>query len=141
MWTRHLAIALCASWHAAFGSVAATAQEPDPQAGRALFQSYCAQCHGADATGNGPMAEIIAIETPDLTTLAARNGGVFPLEAVARQIDGRAPVLAHGGDMPVFGPFLDSDEQLVFRLPSGQPMMTGRPVADLVAYLDSLQGG
>jgi hypothetical protein len=85
------------------------------------------------------MAEVLAIATPDLTGLAARNGGVFPLEGVARQIDGRAPLLAHGGTMPIFGPFLDSDEHVVFRLSNGQPMMTGLPVAELVVYLQSIQ--
>jgi mono/diheme cytochrome c family protein len=117
----------------------AGAQAPDPQSGQALFVTHCAQCHGADARGTGPMAEIIAIDTPDLTGLSARNGGAFPLEAVARQIDGRAPLLAHGGDMPVFGPFLDSDGRAVFELPSGQPMMTSVPVADLLVFLQTVQ--
>ena len=121
-------------------AVGAAAQDPDPAAGQALFAAHCAQCHGADATGNGPMAEILAVPTPDLTQLAARNGGVFPMEAVARQIDGRAPVLAHGGTMPIFGPFLSSDGQAVFRLPSGQPMMTGMPVAALIVWLEGVQG-
>lgn len=85
------------------------------------------------------MAEMLAIATPDLTGLAARNRGVFPLEAVARQIDGRDAVLAHGGDMPIFGPFLDSDRSIAFKLPSGQPMMTGLPLANVIVYLESLQ--
>jgi len=118
---------------------AASAQEPDPQDGRDLYRTYCWQCHGRDATGNGPMAEMLAIETPDLTRLAARNDGTFPLEAVARQIDGRAPVLAHGGEMPLFGPVLDSDQQVALALPSGQPMMTGLPLANVIAYLQSVQ--
>ena len=47
---------------------AANAQEPDPQDGRDLYQTYCWQCHGREATGNGPMAEMLAIETPDQLT-------------------------------------------------------------------------
>jgi len=117
----------------------ASAQEVDLQAGRDLFMTHCWQCHGQDASGNGPMAEVLAITTPDLTRLAARNGGVFPLEAVARQIDGRAVVLAHGGEMPIFGPFLDTAKMIALRLPSGQPMMTGVPLANVVVYLESLQ--
>lgn len=85
------------------------------------------------------MAEMLAIATPDLTGLSARNGGVFPLEAVARRIDGRDAVLAHGGDMPIFGPFLESDASVAFQLPSGQPMMTGLPLANVIGYLQSLQ--
>ena len=117
----------------------AAAQEVDPEAGRDLFMSYCWQCHGHEATGNGPMAEMIAIETPDLTRLASRNGGVFPLEAVAQKIDGRASVLSHGGEMPIFGPFLETDKLVALPLPSGQPMMTGLPLAQLLVYLEILQ--
>ncbi|MFW8595080.1 c-type cytochrome [Cribrihabitans neustonicus] len=118
---------------------AAGAQEPDAEDGRNLYITYCWQCHGLNAAGNGPMAEMLAIDTPDLTRLAARNGGEFPLEAVARQIDGRAPLLAHGGEMPLFGAALDSDRKVALQLPSGQPMMTGVPLANVIAYLQSVQ--
>lgn len=101
--------------------------------------TYCWQCHGQDASGTGPMAEMLAISTPDLTRLAARNNGVFPLEAVARQIDGRDVLLAHGGEMPIFGPLLDSDKAIALPLPSGQPMMIGLPLANVIVYLTSLQ--
>ena len=106
---------------ASFGSV--SAQDADPEAGRNLFVSYCSQCHGFDATGVGPMAELLAIATPDLTTLAATNGGVFPTEAVAKKIDGRAPVLAHGGDMPLLGTFFDTGTSVAIRMPDGQSMI------------------
>lgn len=117
----------------------ASAQEMDLQAGRDLYMTHCWQCHGQDATGNGPMAEMLAITTPDLTGLAARNDGVFPLEAVARQIDGRDALLAHGGEMPIFGPFLETGKAVALRLPSGQTMMTGLPLANVIVYLESLQ--
>lgn len=117
----------------------ASAQEVDVQAGRDLYMTHCWQCHGQDASGNGPMAEMLAITTPDLTRLAARNSGVFPLEAVARRIDGRDPLLAHGGEMPIFGPFLETDKAVAFQLSSGQPMMTGLPLANVIVYLESLQ--
>jgi mono/diheme cytochrome c family protein len=118
---------------------AASAQEPTADGGRDLYMTYCVQCHGADAQGDGPMAEMLAIDTPDLTGLAFRNAGNFPTEAVVRQIDGRAPVLAHGGDMPVFGPFFARDKGFVLKLPSGQPMMTSLPLANLIVYLESIQ--
>ena len=115
------------------------AQEADAEKGQALFASYCAQCHGADAKGGGPMAEMLAIETPDLTVLSRGNDGVFPTFEVATKIDGRAQVLAHGGDMPLFGPFLDSDQFVALSLPNGQPMMTGLPLANVLVYLESIQ--
>jgi len=85
------------------------------------------------------MAELLAISIPDLTRLAAENSGVFPLYAVARQIDGRNALLAHGGEMPIFGRFLETDQVVAFRLPSGQVMMTSQPLANLIVYVESLQ--
>jgi mono/diheme cytochrome c family protein len=117
----------------------AAAQDPDIQAGKEVFALSCVQCHGIDATGDGPMAELIAIDTPDLTGLARRNDGIFPTLDVAQKIDGRAQLLAHGGDMPVFGRFLDRDQSVALRLPNGQPVMVTQPLADLVVYLESLQ--
>jgi mono/diheme cytochrome c family protein len=119
---------------------AVSAQEVDIDDGRELYMTYCWQCHGSEGTGNGPMAEILAITTPDLTRLAAENQGEFPLEVVARQIDGRAPLLAHGGEMPVYGDFLDTGQNVALALPSGQPMMTGLALANILTYLESLQG-
>lgn len=124
---------------AASAAGTASAQELDTRAGRDLYMTYCWQCHGLDASGNGPMAEMLAISTPDLTGLSARNNGEFPLDAVAMQIDGRAPVLAHGGEMPIFGPSLESDRKVALPLSSGQPMMTDVPLANLIIYLESLQ--
>lgn len=117
----------------------AVAQEVDPEFGRELFQTYCWQCHGSDATGDGPMAEMLAISTPDLTQLSARNSGNFPTAKTAQKVDGRAPLLAHGGDMPIFGPVLESDQTIPLRLSDGQPMILPMPLADLVAYLKSIQ--
>ena len=118
---------------------AASAQEIDVEDGKTLFLNSCWQCHGLDAKGFGPMAEMLAIETPDLTELTKRNGGVFPTEAVAMQIDGRSPVLAHGGEMPIFGQSLESDQNVALRMNSGQQLMTGVPLANVIVYLESLQ--
>ena len=118
---------------------AALAQEVDVEDGKNLFLNSCWQCHGLDAKGSGPMAEMLAIETPDLTQLSKRNGGEFPTEAVAMQIDGRSPVLAHGGEMPIFGPSLESDQNVTLRMKSGQQLMTGVPLANVIVYLESLQ--
>lgn len=117
----------------------ASAQEADVEAGKNLFLTSCWQCHGLDAKGYGPMAEMLAIETPDLTELSKRNGGVFPTEAVAMQIDGRSPLLAHGGEMPIFGPAFESDKNVTLRMKSGQQIMTGLPLANVIVYLESLQ--
>ena len=125
---------------AAIMTTGLSAQELDVDDGRALFKTYCWQCHGLNAKGNGPMAEMLAIPTPDLTALSDRNGGTFPVATVAIKIDGRSPMLAHGGDMPLFGPVLSSDQNVALATPTGQPMMVGLPLANLIAYLMSVQG-
>ena len=72
--------------------------------GRALFETYCAVCHGKSGRGDGPLAERMKTPPPDLTLFAARNGDKFPSALVQRIIDGRQPLPGHGGpEMPVWG--------------------------------------
>jgi mono/diheme cytochrome c family protein len=72
-------------------------------AGAALFRTYCASCHGADAHGAGPVADQLRKLPPDLTEFAARNGGTFPSERLRGIIDGHG-VPSHGDrEMPVWG--------------------------------------
>lgn len=127
---------LAAAATAVFGPTAVAAQ--DRAEGAALYARFCATCHGADARGTGPTAEIMSIAPTDLTGLAAANEGVFPLQAVVFQIDGRSLNVAHGGPMPVFGPFFEGDDTAL-KTASGQPLLTSRPIADLVAWIESQQ--
>lgn len=112
--------------------------EPDPVAGEGVFQTFCAACHGADAKGNGPMTEVLTLIPPDLTQLRASNGGVFPVFDVLRQIDGRDPMLAHGGEMPLFGQLFEFPDTAI-ATDSGQPILTAQPLADVAAWLESVQ--
>jgi mono/diheme cytochrome c family protein len=74
--------------------------------GQALFMSYCAVCHGKAANGHGPMAQILKVKVPDLTEIAKRNGGNFPVDAVQKRIEGSASAdVSHGTkEMPIWGP-------------------------------------
>lgn len=96
-----------AGFSTAFAShpVRAAAPELDLAAGRSLFVTYCASCHGRDGRGNGPVAQALKVPPKDLTKYAANNGGRFPAVQVVRTIDGRAPgVREHGPiEMPVWG--------------------------------------
>ncbi len=85
------------------------------------------------------MAEMLAIRTPDLTKLAGENDGVIPIVRIAEQIDGRSQLLAHGGEMPIFGAVFETDQQIAVALTNGQPMMVGLPLANLLAFLESIQ--
>ncbi len=87
----------------------ANAQKPF-DLGKSEFESKCVICHGPAAKGDGPylkfmnLHELKAKGSGDLTLLAQRNGGVFPLKKVYEYIDGTAEVLAHGPrEMPIWG--------------------------------------
>ena len=82
----------------------AAAPAPADQLGAAEFDTSCAACHGTDAAaGDAPLAGLLTVPVPDLTTLAARNDGRFPMLEVMQIIDGRSGVRGHGGPMPVWG--------------------------------------
>lgn len=117
--------------------LAASAQ--DAENGAAIFAHYCATCHGLDATGQGPMAPVLIVQPTDLTRLAETNGGQFPMTRVVMRIDGREPLVSHGSPMPVYGPLFDEEANATLKADSGQPIMTSKPAADLVAYLQMLQ--
>lgn len=67
------------------------------------YRNSCAQCHGPDGKGNGPMADYITESPSDLTTLSKDNGGTFPVQSVYETIDGTAEFGAHGRSMPIWG--------------------------------------
>jgi len=77
--------------------------------GPAVFQAYCAVCHGKNAMGGGPAASALKRKPPDLTLLSRRNGGIFPFEGVQKIISGNGPgIPAHGSrEMPIWGPIFD----------------------------------
>ena len=74
--------------------------------GPALYKAYCAVCHGPNARGGGPMAMSLKVPPPDLTRIAARNGGVWSQARIERIISGEDPLPGGHGTraMPVWGP-------------------------------------
>src|SRR5437868_7132354 len=72
--------------------------------GKDLYGKFCASCHGETGRGDGPVSKSIAVEVPDLTLLARRQGGTFQRDRVEKIIDGRYILGAHGTrTMPVWG--------------------------------------
>jgi mono/diheme cytochrome c family protein len=114
------------------------ASAQNAEEGAALFQWYCASCHGINADGAGPMAPVLLVQPTDLTALSAASGGVFPIVRVMQRIDGRDQLVSHGSQMPVYGPVFQGDD-VALKTPSGQPVLMGRSVADLVLYLQEIQ--
>jgi hypothetical protein len=122
----------------AFLSAPALSQDADP--GRTEYMIACAGCHGESAKGDGPIAGLLEIHTPDLTRMAERADGTFPYEQAVLVVDGRNEIRAHGSDMPVWG-----DRYFVSAMSSdgldpqqGDMVARGRILA-LVNYLSSIQ--
>lgn len=88
--------------------------------GRQSFKVYCGSCHGADAKGDGPLADVLNIAPTDLTSISEKNGGQFPFDGMRKKIDGREKVRGHGSrDMPVWGDAFkttDTDKQAQERI-------------------------
>ncbi len=117
---------------------ASPALAQDVDAGKADYERYCAACHGIAADGRGSMQPVLVVPPTDLTRLTEANAGVFPLARVIKRIDGRDPLVSHGSPMPVYGDFFEGEDMTV-KTPAGQPVLSSRPVVDLVTYLQSLQ--
>ena len=102
--------------------------------GARLYFNHCAACHGSDGEGGGPVASTMRITIPNLRSLATRNGGVFPAEAVTAYIDGREAPAAHGDrQMPIWGDVFRGPEQ-------GTAERTARRrIAALVELIASMQ--
>ena len=84
-------------------SGAAIAQTTKVDLGKREFDASCAVCHGTSGKGNGPYVEFLKRSPTDLTTMAKRNGGVFPVNRTYETIEG-ANVPGHGSrDMPIWG--------------------------------------
>lgn len=113
----------------------AAAPEVSRERGAQLYAQTCVSCHGADASGTGPLAADLPVPPTDLTRLAAENGGDFPYARVMEQIHGY-PGRFHV--MPEFGPLLAGPE-VAWRGPDGTTLRTPRPLLDLAEYLASIQ--
>jgi mono/diheme cytochrome c family protein len=116
--------------------------------GQAEYQSGCASCHGVDAKGNGPVSKELKIRPADLTVLAKKNNGVFPVNAVYEIIDGRASIPSHGTrEMPIWGwRFVPSEhfnlkrtDDYIYSSPeSPEPVVHSRILA-VIDYLNRVQ--
>src|SRR6266700_2336278 len=100
---------LAVVWWPLLGMILAAAQ-PQSVPGEAVrgghhdFIRYCSACHGVEGRGDGPAASALQPPPADLTRIAQRRGGHFPVAEIRASIDGRIGVPAHGRrDMPVWG--------------------------------------
>lgn len=131
----------CAAIVAVLAACMAASEESsyDPllaELGQPVFERYCVSCHGESARGDGPVARALHPPPADLTSIAQRRGGSFPGGEIARTIDGRFGIPAHGTRaMPVWGERFGAD---VPEAGIGESVARGR-IATLVEYLKSIQ--
>lgn len=84
-------------------------QSTAPNSGSEMYGAYCASCHGKDAKGGGPAAAALKVAPSDLTQMAKKNGGKFPIYSVLKVLESGVDVSAHGNtEMPIWGTLFQS---------------------------------
>ena len=116
------------------GAGAAFAEDP----GKHEYMVACAGCHGESGKGQGSFSELLNIETPSLTGLAAANDGEFPYLETFMVVDGRSGLRGHGGTMPIWGDRFSNSAQEQFGVFGAEVVTRGR-IAVLVDYLMTIQ--
>ena len=124
---------LCAS-----GSASLAAEDSSAAAGKVLFAENCSACHGPGGKGDGPAAAALPTPPADLTRIADRRDGVWPILEVMSIIDGYTQSVTPRPGMPVItalseGPVVEFDtgNGLVIEVPE-------RLIA-VADYLESIQ--
>ena len=107
-------------------TLADTDREKLIERGKNAYLIFCSNCHGPDATGNGPIAQLLTVPPTDLTLLKREGMEEFPFEEVYFGIDGRKDVKAHGyKQMPVWGDAFAGKRAVL--------------INELIHYLETLQ--
>ncbi|SFZ83472.1 Cytochrome C oxidase, cbb3-type, subunit III [Devosia enhydra] len=105
--------------------------------GELTFQFYCSTCHGKEGRADTPAAAMFS--ATDLGYLASANGGTFPTERVRAIIDGREDIVGHTGvRMPPWARLFAHELEKVGSDEERERLIALR-IADLVAYLQSIQ--
>lgn len=108
-------------------------QQSNSTSGKQMFADYCAPCHGLSAKGDGPAASALKTPPADLTQLAKKNNGKFPMDHVMYDLRKGSSLASHGSsDMPVWGPLFKS-------LDTTNPVMVDQRIRNLSVYIESLQ--
>ncbi len=111
---------------AAIGLAGPAGADPIPdkatlERGQAHYLLFCANCHGVDADGRGPLEGLLKV-TPSNLTVLRHLGPPSVTERVLMAVDGGHQVAADAHKMPVFSENLEV-----------------RTVREIAIYLDSIQ--
>lgn len=111
---------------------------PQPSEGARLYADNCAVCHGPTGRGDGDLVADLDRKPTDLTQISRNAGGAFPTAKVLSQIDGYTRMKKRDQVMPEYGALLEG-ETVPVQLADGQMSPVPRPLAALLAYLESIQ--
>jgi mono/diheme cytochrome c family protein len=99
--------------------------------GQAIYEDYCAACHGRDGKGDGPAARALKTPPIDLTQISRSHSGNFPEADIRKIILGLDMMPSHGTEaMPVWGKIFTK---------IGDPNTVGQRVDALMVYLRQMQ--
>lgn len=123
----------------ALGCGVVMAQPARTDFGKREYDSNCAVCHGKSGKGDGPYADLLRKSAPDLTTMAKRNGGVFPVAVAYEVIEGAG--VGHGTrDMPIWGyDYTVKAGEIYMDVPYEPQAYVRMRILALVEYLNRLQ--
>ncbi|HET9823493.1 MAG TPA: c-type cytochrome [Burkholderiaceae bacterium] len=115
------------------------AQQPKLDFGKREYDNNCAACHGKAGKGDGVYVDLLRKSAPDLTTMAKRNGGVFPMARAYDVIDGGGT--GHGTrDMPIWGQeYSVQAANFYMDVPYDQQAYVRSRILALAEYLNRLQ--
>jgi mono/diheme cytochrome c family protein len=108
--SRHqVACLIAVVWWLLLGMILAAAQPQSipgeaVRVGHQYFVRYCSACHGVEGRGDGPAASALQPPPANLTRIAQRHDGLFPVADISAAINGRTVIPAHGSrEMPIRG--------------------------------------
>ena len=106
--------------------------------GRTVFVSACASCHGTSGRGDGPLASALEPKPADLTKIAERRDGLWPMVEVMSTINGYYRQTLPHNQMPIFE---DLPEGELVPVDTGDGKIIPTPVTliALTNYLETIQ--
>jgi mono/diheme cytochrome c family protein len=126
-----LAVLLIAATASAPPGAAQTPAGKAAVSGQAIYEDYCAVCHGRDGKGDGPAARALKTPPIDLTQVSHNHSGKFPDADIKKIVLGLDMMPSHGTEaMPVWGKVFTK---------IGDPNTVGQRVDALLVYLRQIQ--
>lgn len=106
--------------------------------GRTVFSNSCASCHGLTGRGDGPLAAELEVKPANLTKIAARCDGLWPMVEVMSIIDGYHRRTLPREKMPIFGDLAEG-KLVPFDAGDGRKIPTPVKLIALANYLETIQ--